>query len=49
MSRTRFAIVALALALLAGACSAASDDGAIDDLEDPGACTVVDLAVSPEK
>ena len=48
MIRFRTPILALVLALLAAGCSPAADQAA-DGLEDPGDCTVVDLAVSPEK
>jgi len=48
MIRSRTAILAVVLALLAAACSPATDE-ATDGLDDPGDCTVVDLAVSPEK
>ena len=48
MNRSRPVILTLVLALLAAACSPAGDQ-ASDNLDDPGDCTVIDLAVSPEK
>ena len=48
MIRSRFVTLTVALALVAAACSTASDQPT-DGLEDPGDCTVVDVAASPEK
>ncbi len=48
MNRSRFALLTLAMIVMAGACSPSSTPSA-GGLEDPGDCTVIDLAVSPEK
>ena len=48
MIRSRFVTLTVVLALVAAACSTASDQPT-DGLEDPGDCTVVDVAASPEK
>lgn len=48
MTRTRLLAISLFAALFVGACSPAAED-AVNELEDPGDCTVVDLSVSPEK
>ena len=47
----RFCAAALAAGLLAAACSSGGDGESGDggDLQDPGDCTAVDLAASPEK
>lgn len=51
-SRKRWALVAVLVvgAMLTGvACGGSDNPRAVDDLGDPGDCTVVDMAVSPEK
>ena len=48
MNRSRAVLLTLTLTLVASACSASKEPSA-NGLEDPGNCTVIDLAVSPEK
>src|SRR5947207_7928009 len=50
MARRRWWAVAAVVLALTGACTSASTRGSTDsELGDPGSCTVVDMAVSPEK
>lgn len=52
MTRRRWWAAALAVGVLAAACSSGDDDdgdGGDGGLEDPGDCTPVDIAASPEK